>query len=159
MFAARARYGHDLFAEELCGRCWTVQYYLSVHRAYQAPATHVESTITVVVAAESVTRATRVLSETEKYRQAFEVAAALARNLSALGIADFLHGITALSAMADLLAHGRRVSVGEASVPATRPVPATVHVGDEASRRDEHRCGDDPEGDDDVSEGDDASEG
>ena len=110
VFAARAYYEQDLFAEELCGRRWTVQYYLSIH---QAPAASpVESP--VAAAAQPVAPAARSLSQAEKYQQASDVAVALAQNLSALDGVDFDHGVAAMSVMADLLVRGRRVIVLEA---------------------------------------------
>ena len=101
-FAARTYFGHDQFEADLCGRRWHLQYYTSVHRAYQEPAAAAVDSV-VNIAPERIPRA---LLETDKYRQAFDAAVALARNMSALGTVEFQHSMAALAAMADLLARG-----------------------------------------------------
>ena len=75
---------------------------MSVHRAFQEPtAAAVDSVVNI--APERIPRA---LPETDKYRQAFDAAVALAKNMSALGTVEFQHSMVALADMADLLARG-----------------------------------------------------
>ena len=90
IFSFRRLLQLNLFEKQLCGVCWTHDYYKSSHRVFSYNH-NLPSDVVVTRAGDKET--SKVLSECEKYRRAFTIVQKLASVASHLSMRLFQYGI------------------------------------------------------------------
>ena len=125
IFAVRLSFSLPEYDESLCAERWTLQHFLSNHRAYLPNDSIGGDADGIDISTHISKPASAVLSEQQKYRKAFKVAQNLCQQLSTFGMHDFNDGLEVLQSVASLWNGGKKVYVREATGNLT--VQYTVH--------------------------------
>ena len=115
IFATHHYKGLSEYHEDLCADRWKLQHFLQNHPVFHADCDNCESEITVdTISSAPVT--SKVLTEQEKYKQAFQVAQCLAQQLSTVGMKDFEEGLQLLQTIKLRWDEGKKLNVLDVNV-------------------------------------------
>ena len=117
IFATRCHKGLLEYTEDTCAERWKLDHFLAHHRVFQASSSCEtdDNEIATSVDVISLDQAppSRILTEQEKYKKAFQVSQSLAQQLSSLGMKDFREGLSFLQTIKSMWDVGKKVVVVE----------------------------------------------
>lgn len=116
ILATRCHKGLPQYHENLCADRWKLQYFLSNHRTSQNHQGDVFEPEVVVDMLQSDPEPSKVLTEQEKYKKAFQVAQCLAQHLSSVGMKEFEEGFQLLKTVKSKWNEGKKLSIIDADI-------------------------------------------
>ena len=118
IFATQCHKGLSEYTEDACAERWKLDHFLAHHRVFQASfslKTTDDNELTTSVDVISLDQGypSRILTEQEKYKKAFQVTQNLAQQLSSLGMNEFRDELSVLQTIKSMWDVGKKVVVIE----------------------------------------------
>ena len=117
IFATRRHKGLSEYTEDACAERWKLDHFLAHHRVFQTSSfletddNELATGIEVIGLDQGCP--SRILTEQEKYKKAFQVAQSLAQQLSSLGMNEFREALSVLQTIKSMWDVGKKVVVVE----------------------------------------------
>ena len=116
ILATRCHKGLPQYHENLCASRWKLNYFLSNHRALHDHQGDVFEPEVVVDMVHNDPEPSKVLTEQEKYKKAFQVAQHLAQHLSSVGMKEFEEGLQLLRTIESKWDEGKKLSITDVDI-------------------------------------------
>ena len=117
ILATRRHKGLLEYTEDVCAERWKLHHFFAHHRVFQAnysyEADDSEPEAVVDVISLDQPAPSRILTEQEKYKKAFQVSQSLAQQLSSLGMNEFREGLNILQSIKSSWDEGKKLVVME----------------------------------------------
>ena len=129
ILATRCHKGLPQYHENLCASRWRLNYFLSNHRALYNHQDDVFEPEVVVDMVHNDPEPTKVLTEQEKYKKAFQVAQLLAQHLSSVGMKEFEEGFQLLKTIKLKWDEGKKLSIMDVDIDSGKRTQTITNLG------------------------------